>query len=302
LSLVESSRKARVAKAAQRYRLACASTEDGRLQPDYDQRISFLPDLEVVEVDFSGFTFENSAQVHAFYDQLEIRITATRRKWFFLVNYLDCHIYPEAWITFANRGKKLNLEWSLGSVRYAARGEMRSEIMTRAEQENFDPNLFPSREAALTEIARLRGVRPPPKPATTLTRAECERRLMFLVEEQILEVDFSGFTFPDAATVNAFYDVIDFELWKSAARWYFMVNYNGTKVFPEAWVAFANRGKKVNLRHSLGTVRYEAEPETAGEIQRKAAAEKFNPNLCNSRDQALRRIAGMRAAAEGEAP
>lgn len=255
-----------------------------------------------MEADFSGLTFETSAQVHALYDHLDAQLTATRQKWFFLVNYRNCRIYPEAWIAFANRGKKLNLEWSLGSVRYAARGEMRSEIMTRAEQDNFDSNLFPSREAALAEIARMRGARPKAKPATTLTRTECERRLTFLAEERILEVDLSDFTFADAAMVNAFYDVVDHELWKTAARWYFMVNYNGTKVYPEAWVAFANRGKKVNLRHSLGTVRYEAAPETAGEIERKAAVEKFNPNLCTSREEALRRIAGMRASAEGAAP
>jgi hypothetical protein len=272
------------------------------LRPDYDQRISFHPDLEVMEADFSGLTFADSAEVHAVYDRLDARIGETRRKWFFLVNYRDCHIYPEAWIAFANRGKKLNLEWSLGSVRYAARGETRSGILTRAEEESFDPNLFPSREAALAEIARLRGARPQAKPTTTLSRAEAERRLAFLAGEQIFEVDFSDFTFEDAATVNAFYDVIDLELWKTAARWYFLVNYNGTRVYPEAWVAFANRGKKVNLRHSLGTVRFEAAPETAGEIRQKAESEKFNPNLCASRDEALRRIAGMRAAAEGEAP
>lgn len=296
-SAVNAAKRGRRARGSTR-----GSTEDGLLQPDYDQRISFLPDLEVMEADFSNLTFATSAQVREFYDQLDTRISATRRKWFFLVNYLECHIYPEAWIAFANRGKQLNLAWSLGSVRFAARGETRSEILTRAEQDNFDPNLFPSRSAALDEIARLRGARPQPKRATTLTRAECERRLTFLAGEQIFEVDFSGFTFADAATVNAFYDVIDHTLWKSAARWYFLVNYNGTRVYPEAWVAFANRGKQANLRHSRGTVRYEAAPETADEIRRKAAAESFNPNLCTSRDEALRRIAGMRAADEGAAP
>jgi len=79
------------------------------LQHDYDLRITFLPDLEVMEVDFSDITLESSAQVHEVYDLLDARILATRRKWFFLVNYRDCHIYPEAWIAFANRGKKLNL-------------------------------------------------------------------------------------------------------------------------------------------------------------------------------------------------
>ena len=66
---------------------------------------------------------------------------------------------------------------------------------------------------------------------------------------------------------------------------------------PEAWGAFANRGKKANLKHSLGTVRYDASPETAEEIRRKADSEAFDPNLCASREAALRRVAVMREAA-----
>jgi len=55
-------------------------------------------------------------------------------------------------------------------------------------------------------------------------------------------------------------------------------------------------------RLSLGPVRYEAAPVTAGEIERMAAVEKFTPNLCTNREVALRRIAGMRGGAEGAAP
>lgn len=212
------------------------------------------------------------------------------------MNYRDCAIYPEAWVTFANRGKKLNQAWSLGSVRYAAQAETGAEIAKRAEDEKFDPNLFDSREAAIEEIARLRAARPKPRAPASVTRAECEARLGFLAEARVFDVDFSDFTFSDTATVHAFYDVIDHMLWKSAARWFFMVNYRGCQIEPDAWAAFASRGKKVNLKYSLGTVRYDASPGTAEEIRRKADTEAFDPNLCASRDAALRRIAVMREA------
>lgn len=265
------------------------------MQPDYDKRILFLSDLDVMEADFSDFTFTSPADVHAFYDELDARIAATGRKWFFLVNYRDCHIYPEAWITFANRGKKLNLAWSLGSVRYAARPETEVEIEARAEAESFDPNLFASRDAALAEIARMRAAKLKPKTAASVSRAECESRLGFLLDERVFDVDFSDFTFTDAATVHAFYDVIDFTLWKTASSWYFLVNYSGCKIMPEAWASFARRGKQANQKHSLGTVRYDASPETAEEIRRKADTEDFDPNLCADREAALRRIMEMRA-------
>lgn len=264
------------------------------MQPDYEKRIQFFPELEVMEADFSDFTFASRADVHAFYDELDARIAATGRQWFFLVNYRNCNIYPESWIAFANRGKKLNLAWSLGSVRYAARPETGAEIEKRAKAEAFDPNLFASRDAALAEIARLRAARPQPMAAATLSRDECEARLGFLVDERIFDVDFSDFTFTDAATVHAFYDVIDFALWKTASRWYFLVNYSGCKIMPGAWASFASRGKKANQKHSLGTVRYDAAPETAEEIRRKADTEEFDPNLCADREAALRRIEVMR--------
>ncbi|MEZ5729447.1 MAG: hypothetical protein R3E48_16510 [Burkholderiaceae bacterium] len=54
-----------------------------------------------------------------------------------------------AWIAFASRGKKLNLAWSLGSVRYDASPETAAEIRARAGTEAFDPNLFPSRDEAV---------------------------------------------------------------------------------------------------------------------------------------------------------
>ena len=83
-----------------------------------DDRIIFHDDLQIMEVDFSDITFETAEQVNSFYDRLEERVADTGKdKWYFLVNYRSCQLTPMTWIPFANRGKKLNLAHSLGSVR-----------------------------------------------------------------------------------------------------------------------------------------------------------------------------------------
>lgn len=264
-----------------------------------ENRIRFLDEREIMDVDFSDLTFETSADVNECYDFIEAKLADTGRKWFFLVNYRNCHINPDAWFAYAHRGKLLNKASSLGSVRYDADEATKTEIREKAAEEKFDANLFTSRVAALARVAEMREARPKPRPkpkrAAPAPRVDYSARLAFDAEREIMEVDFSNFTFSDAATVNAFYDYIDHELWKTAKSWYFMVNYNNCKIFPEAWGAFAHRGKKVNIKHSLGTVRYDASPETAEEIRRKANTESFDPNLCASREAAIARIAKMRA-------
>jgi hypothetical protein len=273
------------------------------LQNFHDDRLQFLGELEVMDVDFSDLTFETPAEVNQCYDFIEEQVAATGRQWFFLVNYRNCHIDPDAWLTFAHRGKLLNKASSLGSVRYDASEKTGAEISKKASEESFDLNLFASREAALTRIAEMREARPKqrfaPEPSAPAPAADYSRRLSFDSDREIMEVDFSDFTFVDSATVNAFYDHVDHQLWKTAKRWYFLVNYNNCKIFPEAWAAFAHRGKNANVKHSLGTVRYDASPETAEEIRRKANTDSFDPNLCASREAAIERIAEMRGVGVG---
>lgn len=124
-------------------------------ETDFEKRITFHDDFQIMEVDFSHLRFASSAQVNAFYDEIDRRIEATGRKWYFLVNYDHCEIEQAAWFAFGYRGKKVNLAHSLGTVRFNARPETEGTIKEKAEAEAFDPNLFRSRKAAL---ARLMGM------------------------------------------------------------------------------------------------------------------------------------------------
>ena len=118
----------------------------------YAERIEFLDDLDAIEIDFSGFEFANSQIVNDFYDVVEELIEATGRKWYLIVNYRDCSIWPEAWVAFAHRGKKVNTNYSLGTVRYVETETGKDNGTASTDSDNFDPDMFPSRDLALAAL------------------------------------------------------------------------------------------------------------------------------------------------------
>jgi len=123
----------------------------------FEKRIHFLQSEQIMEVDFSELTFDISAMVDQFYDVIEAGIEKRGgQQWYFLVNYHNTRIFELAWIRFAQRGKRLNLASSLGSVRYAAHGAIGQSIQSSAKQEKFDPNIFDSRAEAVAEIDRMK--------------------------------------------------------------------------------------------------------------------------------------------------
>lgn len=129
-------------------------------ETQFDERINFVESEQIMEVDFSDLTFDTSAMVDQFYDAIDQGITERGdQKWYFLVNYRNTRIFELAWIRFAQRGKRLNLASSLGSVRYSAHGAVGESIESSAKREKFDPNIFDTREEALAEINRMKAAR-----------------------------------------------------------------------------------------------------------------------------------------------
>ena len=124
-------------------------------------------------------------------------------------------------------------------------------------------------------------------------RAVAER-LTFHHDRETLEVDCSGMSFRAAAEVDAFYDVVDAKVDESGSRWYFLVNYEGCNIAPEAWDQFAERGKRANIAHGLGTVRFGAAEEVRDTIRSRAQSEQFRANLYQSRVAAVRALTYMR--------
>ena len=119
-------------------------------------------------------------------------------------------------------------------------------------------------------------------------------RITFHEEREMLEVDFSGLVFHGADEVNSFYDVIDARVDESGSRWYFLVNYENCTFEPEAWAAFAERGKHANISYGLGTVRFGVNVDVRESIRSHAQSAQFRANLFDSRDAALLALADMR--------
>jgi hypothetical protein len=117
----------------------------------YADRIHFFEDLQVVEIDFSDLIFTSSKMVNDFYDVLDQLIENTGQRWFVVVNYHQCRIWPEAWVAFAHRGKKVNVSYSLGTVRYFDASAVDDDLTLIN-----DPELLSSRDEAMAHIEVLR--------------------------------------------------------------------------------------------------------------------------------------------------
>ena len=263
-----------------------------------DPRIVFHDELEIMEADFSDFNFSSSAVVNAFYDRLEERIAHTGQEfWYFLVNLNGTRIDSSAWIAYSRRGRDLNLAHSQGSVRFDASEETRKQIERAANTEAFDPNLFSDRDSA---IARLQSL-PSKRKKRSLqepnyTETDFKSRISFIPDLVVMDVDFSNFTFHHSRDVNDFYDHVEERIKETDRKWFFLVNLEGCQIMPAAWVQYAHRGKKLNIAASLGSVRYAPGSENEEEIKMRAESQDFRPNLRNTREEALERIAEMRDA------
>ena len=271
---------------------------------DLDRRISFHHDLQTMEADFSHFHFDSSQLVNQFYDRLEERIADTGEElWFFMVNLNETRIDPTAWTAYSRRGKALNLAHSQGSVRFDASEVTRRQIERAANTENFDPNLFTNRDAALARISEMTSKRRKRlSHDPTYVLADFVRRVSFDPDKVIMEVDFSHFAFHHSRDVNDFYDFLEERIRESDRRWFFLVNMNGCQIMPGAWVQYALRGKRLNQAGSLGSARYAAGSETEKDIRLRAESQDFRPNIRNTRAEALELIEEMRAELLKEQP
>jgi len=111
-----------------------------------------------LEAGFAHFRVYTSKDVKDFYDHIKARITETNRKWFLLIDYNGCRIETAAWVSFARRGKALNLAALLGSVRYAAGSETEADIRLRAETQDFRPDIRTTRKEALARSEDVKGL------------------------------------------------------------------------------------------------------------------------------------------------
>ncbi len=123
---------------------------------DIARRITFHDDIETMEVDFTHLTFSDSTTVDAFYDEIDRQVAKSGRHWYFLVNYIDCVITPEAWPRFAARGKNSNVSYGLGTVRVGASSATRDAIRSDAGRAMFRANIHDTRDQAMIALGEMR--------------------------------------------------------------------------------------------------------------------------------------------------
>ena len=123
---------------------------------NFSDRLRFHEGIEVMEVDFSNLHFTTVEEVDAFYDEVDQRLAATGKRWYFLVNYIDCVIDDPVWNRFAERGKQANIRSSLDTVRVGATEQTRETILERSHRENFRSNIYADRDAALLALGERR--------------------------------------------------------------------------------------------------------------------------------------------------
>ena len=262
---------------------------------DIDRRIVFHDDQELLEIELADFHFEGSADVNRFYDRIEELIADSGEDlWFFLLNRSGMRIAPSARTTHAHRAEVLNLAHSQGTVHLDERDTAARPDAGQAETEVEGPELFADRSDALQRIEEfVSHRRQKPEHVPNFGSEELRRRIRFLPDLEIMDVDMSDLTIEHSGDVRALYDFLEAEIGKTRRKWYFLINYENTRIFPEAWVSYARRGKLLNLTHSLGSVRYAPGSETAETIRMRAESQEFRPNIRNTRDEALERIREM---------
>jgi branched-chain amino acid transport system ATP-binding protein len=122
----------------------------------FRDRVVFHDAIETMEADFRDLDFASPAIVDAFFDEQEVLVASTGKRWYFLVNYDRCSIANAAWERFAERGKQINIAHSLGTVRVVTSAELRQAIRRDAGREMFRANIFATRDQALQALGVMR--------------------------------------------------------------------------------------------------------------------------------------------------
>ena len=141
------------------YRESAAQTE-GRphqimTEEDFIERISFVPEKGIVDIDMHDVHFESTREAYLFHDVLDRLVAETGKAWFFLTCFEGCTITDEAARQFSMRRTRTHTGHSRGAVRYGASVEL-DQAMTSLESNSVALlNSFSSRGEALQKIEEM---------------------------------------------------------------------------------------------------------------------------------------------------
>lgn len=142
--------------AGRRSGTAVEQADSGLDADEYARRVHVLEDHDVIEIDFTDFQFTDSEVVNAMYDVIERMVQRTSRKWYFIVNHTNCRVWPEAWVAFAHRGKKINFVFSLGTIQFGTGRAASGQQSINRNSGGVEVLEVATREDALKMIDELR--------------------------------------------------------------------------------------------------------------------------------------------------
>lgn len=257
-----------------------------------EPRVSIMEGAQLVEITFTGLYFHTSADVNAFYDYIESRLSDTGEPlWFLLVNSRDYRVDEGAWFAFTRRGRDLSEAHSMKTIRYDADPATVAQIARTKGTDRENPNLFPSRDAALAYLQSL-----PSKRRERLAhhpsfnQPEFLRRMHFDESTGILEIDLSGMEFKHSRDVNDIHNWAEEAIRATRHKWWLLINYENTRINPPAWVQFSLRSDALGKTYAMGSVRYAVGAETEADKRMRHEAKGTRPNIRNTRQEGLRRI------------
>ncbi len=262
-----------------------------------DPRVIIHEAPQIVEITFTGLYFHTTADVNAFYDQVERRIVETGEpQWFFMVNTQDYRVDGDAWFAFTRRGLDLNEGHSMKTVRYDADPDTVKQIARNAGTDSENPNLFGSRDSAWDHLKSL-----PSKRRERLahhpsfTKDAFLRRMSFDHDKAILEIDLSDMNILHSRDVNDIHNWAEEAIRMTRHKWWIIFKYEGTRIQSPAWVQFSLRSEEFNKTYSMGSVRYAMGSETETDKRLRYEAKSTRPNIRNTRAEALDRLEELRA-------
>lgn len=129
---------------------------------DVRRRMILQPRDRLLILDLRDLTIASNAQCDLLIDLIEDKLRITGQKWFFLIDLAGFSVAPEVWPRYAQRGRDLNLGYSLGTVRVSPEAETATTITDRAESQGFDPNFVRTREEGRQRLAEIAVAEPAP--------------------------------------------------------------------------------------------------------------------------------------------
>ena len=119
-------------------------------------RISLIPETEIVDINMRDVHFKSARESYLFHDVLDRIVTETGKTWYFLTCFEGCTIIADTAHQFSMRRTRTHTNHCRKAVRYGASAELDRAMTSLETSPNAVCESFSSREEALQKIVEMR--------------------------------------------------------------------------------------------------------------------------------------------------